>query len=356
MPRLRTLFCFFLLFIASPLEASVEIALKGQSPVVIDEIYLREGVSYLPADDALEAINLQGDWDSVEHVYRIKTPRGTAVISPGSRYLRLGERFVPLEHPPRFLDGRLRVAEDLISRHLPSLLRLPVYYRNLNPTTVSTQGEESSLDRLFAFLLRKKKPADNGSSLRGVAIDPGHGGQQDPGAIGPGGIKEKDAALEVSIKLQKQLKMRLGIPVFISRDGDYALDREQRLKPATHPEADALILLHAQASFREEPRGVTLFIRPFEENPEEGDRDESVRLATHIREAMETADLEVDGIIQAPLLPLGRGNLPTVLIEMGYLTNTEDRQMLQNPEEQQKLAEAIFEGLETFAERQEKTQ
>ncbi|NIQ94426.1 MAG: N-acetylmuramoyl-L-alanine amidase, partial [Desulfuromonadales bacterium] len=53
------------------------------------------------------------------------------------------------------------------------------------------------------------------------------------------------------------------------------------------------------------------------------------------KKALEKRGFRVNGIIEAPLLPLGRGNLPTVLVEMGYLSNPEDRQRLQDPEHQQ---------------------
>ena len=74
--------------------------------------------------------------------------------------------------------------------------------------------EESPLDRLFAFLLRKQQP-ENGPRLRAIALDPGHGGE-DPGALGAGGSKEKTAVLEVARRLEKKLKMQLGIPIYLS--------------------------------------------------------------------------------------------------------------------------------------------
>jgi N-acetylmuramoyl-L-alanine amidase len=56
----------------------------------------------------------------------------------------------------------------------------------------------------------------------------------------------------------------------------------------------------------------------------------------------------VAGIVQAPLLPLGRGDLPTVLVELGYLTNTADRAFLRDPVGQEKLAGALFAGLQNY--------
>jgi N-acetylmuramoyl-L-alanine amidase len=361
MPRL----CLFVLsslvvllsFSPIPALATVEIALGNKPPVLIQEVYLRDGVSYLAVDDVLHALNLQGRWDSVAHVYRFRTPRGTAIISPGSQYLRLGERFVPLSHPPRFIDGRLRIAENIASAQLPSLLDQPVYYRNLAPPVpaLAQDEEESPLDRLFAFILRKKAPA-SGPALRAIAIDPGHGGQ-DPGSLGIGGIREKDVVLEVARLLERQLKMRLGIPVYLSRNSDYAVTAQQRLETAARADVDALIILHAQASLSPVPRGVTLVVRPHEplEQGEQAADRGSLRLAHQVGDALEKAGLVVGSIIEAPLLPLGRGDLPTVLVELGYLSNPEDTKLLGDAAGQEKVANALFEGLKSFAEAQKES-
>ncbi len=357
MLRFLTILLFFLMLTA-PAGAAVELALGNQTPVTIGEVYMRDGVAFLPVEEVLPALQLAGKWDPVDHVYRIKTPYGTAVISPGSNYLRLGERFIPLDHPPRFIDGRLRIAEDFLTVHFPNLVTQSIYYRNLNPQAATRDEEENPLDQLFAFLLRKKNP-ENAAPLRALAIDPGHGGQE-TGALGIGAIKEKDVAMAVARRLEKQVKMSMGIPVYLSRDGDYALSAQQRLEAAAKPDVDALVLLHAQAALNSLPQGINLVIRPqeeFEGGSVPGAEGDSMRLARRLRDAFNRQGLEVAGIYQAPLLPLGRGNLPTVLVEMGYLTNPTDQALLSSPEGQERLATALFQGVKNFAEEQkEKTQ
>jgi N-acetylmuramoyl-L-alanine amidase len=356
MPRFLSLLVLLLL-LPLPAHASVELALTGQPPVTIKEVYLRDGMSYLAVNDVLAPLHLSGHWDSVEHVYRIETPRGTAVISPGSHYLRIGGNFIPLSHLPRFIDGRLRVAEDFVTAQMPNLLGVSVYYRNLNPQPIQTPEGETPLDRLFAFLLRKKNPEAGSTSLRAVAIDPGHGGQ-DPGSIGIDGLKEKTISLEIARRLEKRIKMDLGIPIYLSRDGDYALTPQQRLEPAGHPDVDAFLLLHAEAAFNVSPHGICLLVRPQEESEngvlpaEEG---ESMRLARCLEESLRQDGFLVDGIFRAPLLPLGRGNLPTVMLELGFLSNPEDAALLRDQSAQEKLAEALFTGLKKFANGQKET-
>ncbi|OGR32365.1 MAG: hypothetical protein A2091_00460 [Desulfuromonadales bacterium GWD2_61_12] len=342
------LFSMLLLVLPAAATATVEIAIAGRAPTQIGEVYLRDGISYLAIDDLLAPLGLKGRWDAVDHVYRIATPAGSAILSPGSHYLRLGDRAIPLEHKPRFIDGRLRVAEEVAILHLGRLAQQPVDYRNLNPGQGQTAAKAAPLDQLFAFLLQKKA-APGAAPLRGVAIDPGHGGE-DPGVIGKDGSKEKELVLGQARRLEKLLKMQLGIPVYLSRDGDYTLSAQQRFDVATRPDVGLLIQLHAQNSYAPAARGVTLFVRPLDEASSgvvvgEGP---SMALARRLEAALRDEAIPVLGIVRAPLLPLGRGNLPTVLIELGFLSGDSDLLRLKQDEAQERIAQALLKGIKSF--------
>ncbi|PNU19459.1 hypothetical protein C2E25_12420 [Geothermobacter hydrogeniphilus] len=339
------------LCLSSPGYAAVEIAWSGQKPKLINEVYNRDGVAYLAIDDVMRALRLKGRWYSVDHRYRFRTPMGKASLFPGGAYLRVGDQFIPLDHPPRFIDGRLRVPEDFVLVQLPALTGNSVYYRNLNPVgEVKSPGDESALDQLFAFLLRKKNRQEV-SHLRAIAIDVGHGGS-DSGVIGLTGVKEKDVVLEFAGQLEKLIKMRLGIPVYLSRDGDYTLDRKHRLQAVSKPDVDAYLILHAQGHFTPAAHGVELYVRPVAATADDrlraGDVDDSTRLALDARQALLDEGFTVAEVHSANLLPLGRGDLPTVMIELGYLSNADDLALLKDGEARQMLAEAIFDGLKKY--------
>lgn len=342
-----------LLSLCGQVQASVELGVGENAPVTINEVYRSDGTWYLALDDVLKALGLSGHWEPIDHNYTIDTPAGSAVISPGSRFMRTGKSFVPIQHLPKFINGRLRVSELFITETLPSLIGRSIRYRNLNPGEDEPVENQSPLDRLFGFLIQQNNPS-NAKALSGILIDPGHGGQ-DAGALGIGGTREKDVTLAMAKALEKELKMKLEIPVFLSRDSDYALSLEQRFKAASKPEVDALLILHAQASFSPETSGVVLFVRPMEETGQgilpawEG---RSMKLAQAVRESLTRAGIRVQGIQLAPLMPLGRGNLPTVLVEMGYLSNTEDRARLTDIDARQQFASALFAGLQAFGEKQ----
>ncbi|WP_020675750.1 N-acetylmuramoyl-L-alanine amidase family protein [Geopsychrobacter electrodiphilus] len=337
---------FLLLLLTAPAYADIELAPKGKQPLLLTDVYLQNGLPYVALDDVLDAVSLRGDWDSVKHVYRINTPQGTAELSPGRQNLKLGDNFYPLKEKPRFIDGRLRVSENFILGQLPMLINRPIYYRNLNPVEDQSEVEDNSLDRLFSFLLRKKN-APIGNKLRGVAIDVGHGGL-DTGVIAPDGYKEKEFTLALAERLSKTLKMNLGIPVYLSRDEDYELTPKQRLAPVTHEDADVWLLLHAQGGFSPQAAGAVLFIRGHKAKDGQAPRDESRDLAKYLSAALVQAGVPVAGIFSSPLIALGKGSLPTVQLELGYLTNPDDLARLRSSAGQQQLAQALYQGLQDF--------
>ncbi|PLX86648.1 MAG: hypothetical protein C0614_03715 [Desulfuromonas sp.] len=340
------------LFWLPPAHALVEIGTPGNEAVRIDEIYQREGTSFLAIDDVLMAIGVSGEWDSVEHVYRIRTSSGRAIISPGSQFLKVGENITPIVHRPRFIDGKLRVSEDFIQRQLAPLLSAPLYYVNHDPAQVEPSNDP--LDRLFSFLLRKKTPAGD-HSKRIVAIDPGHGGR-DPGALGLDGIKEKELTLAVAERLEKLLKMHQDAPVLLTRNDDYAVEPQQRLEIVADGVADVMISVHAQSYFTSSPSGILIYIQPqLEQELLAGmfAESSSMRLAASLQQALTEAGFVVRAIQQQSVLPLGRGDLPRVLVELGNLVNPDELAELKDATRQQDLARAFFDGVQSYFQQQQ---
>ncbi|NJC88623.1 MAG: hypothetical protein FIB02_08840 [Desulfuromonas sp.] len=345
-----------LLLSAGSATAAIEISRSDGSPIVIQDVYQRDGVAFVAIDEVLGILGLSGQWDNVAHLYRIETPKGQAVISPGSSYLRLGERAVKVAQRPRFIDGKLRVSEQFLAEQFLPLLDSPLQVKNLNPA--APPPPESPLDQLFSLLLLQRPKAAVDSQWV-VAIDPGHGGQ-DAGAIGKGGAAEQPVNLAVALQLQKLLMMRRGAPVVMTRDADYAVNPTQRLEAVTRGQADVLLSLHAQTGFSPVAQGVMLFIAPdaavappIEPAQESAPAavpavNASRQLADALYQAFAAAGYRVAPVQERVLLPLGQGNLPRVLVEMGYLTNDGDLARLNDPAQQQLLAQVLFNGLEAF--------
>lgn len=353
---MRLLLLLVLLYIfCQPAFGAVDITLKGRDPVRIEDVYQQKGIPFIAVEDALGAVGLSGHWNSVRHTFQIKSRRGWAEISPGSGYMKIGEDFYPLKDKPRFIDGRLRVTDSFIQNQLSMLSGRSIYLRNLDPETDNLPEKKAGgFEQFFAFLLNKKVDRA-GPLIRAVAIDPGHGGL-DAGVIATSGYKEKQLNLGIAEKLAKKLKMQLGVPIYLSRDGDYELSTEQRLKSASREDVDLWLLLHAQGAFSSEMKGITLFVRPDESERDPTDpaaeasaQSDSRLLARELALSLKESGIEVRGIFPSSRLSLGRGNLPTVQVELGFMTNPEELALLQSDDYQAQVVEALYAGIRRFA-------
>jgi N-acetylmuramoyl-L-alanine amidase len=126
---------------------------------------------------------------------------------------------------------------------------------------------------------------------------------------------------------------------------------ERRLEVVAEGQADVLISLHAQAFFSAESSGVNLYIQPQTERDVPDGlvvENTSLKLAEIIQQKLASNGFDVNGIKELPVYPLGRGDLPRVLVEMGSLTNAADLAALQDSTRQQDFARALYDGLQSF--------
>jgi N-acetylmuramoyl-L-alanine amidase len=196
--------------------------------------------------------------------------------------------------------------------------------------------------------------------LRTVVIDPGHGGD-DEGARGGGGAKEKDVTLQVARRLRAAIESRMGLRVMLTRDGDENVPIDRRTSLANNNKADLFVSLHANASARPEVRGaqvISLSVGDYKAEPGAnqtqgvavptiGGSMRTIRAvpwdlaqlpfaersaalgAVLVRELAERqVPLYARPAAQLPLRVLVGANMPAVLVEMGFLTNTQDEQAL----------------------------
>ncbi|MDB5929526.1 MAG: N-acetylmuramoyl-L-alanine amidase, partial [Polaromonas sp.] len=91
-----------------------------------------------------------------------------------------------------------------------------------------------------------------------VALDPGHGGE-DPGAIGPGGTREKDVVLQIAHRLRDRINQQPNMRAYLTRDADFFVPLHVRVQKARRVKADLFISLHADAFFTETPQGASVF-------------------------------------------------------------------------------------------------
>jgi len=217
------------------------------------------------------------------------------------------------------------------------------------------------------------------STIRTIAIDPGHGGN-DEGARGDGGVKEKDVTFAVARRVKASIEARLGIRVMLTRDDDRDVPLDERTAVANNNKADLFISLHTNASLRKSAAGASIFSVAFDQNAEQAARqrlaperlptfngglrdielvpwdlaqighiDQSIELATILEQQFhDRIPLSPRPVARAPLRVLESANMPAVLIEMGYLTNPDQEKQLARTDFQNTVVQAIFDAVLKF--------
>nr|WP_155706886.1 N-acetylmuramoyl-L-alanine amidase [Gloeocapsopsis dulcis] len=168
-----------------------------------------------------------------------------------------------------------------------------------------------------------------------VVIDPGHGGK-DPGAIGIGGLQEKQVILPISKQIAAILEKE-GIKVVMTRDLDYFVDLAPRVAIAERANADVFVSIHANSMGLSRPDVNGLETYYFSSGQ---------RLAQVIhRNILQRVTIRDRGVRRARFYVLRKSSMPSVLVEIGYVTGREDNPRLRTAAYQTQMAEAIARGI-----------
>ncbi|AZV75655.1 N-acetylmuramoyl-L-alanine amidase [Coxiella burnetii] len=215
-----------------------------------------------------------------------------------------------------------------------------------------------------------------------VVIDPGHGGR-DPGATGPAGAHEKDIVLKISRYLQRDINRQPGFKAYLTRKGDYYLTLRQRLAIARRYRADMFIAVHADAYKNHRSQGASVFALSqrgatseaarwlaTKENESElmggvdlADKNNllksvlinlsqtaTIRDSLHIgqriiRALKNIGRLHHSRVEQAAFVVLKSPDIPSLLVETGFISNPYEERKLLNPIYQQHIASALMQGI-----------
>lgn len=184
-------------------------------------------------------------------------------------------------------------------------------------------------------------------SKKVILVDAGHGGW-DPGKVGEGNILEKDINLAVADKLQRYLEQG-GSYVITTREDDSALgdrknsDLNGRREIANNGKADILVSIHQNSFPQQEVKGAQVFYY--------NESDESLKLATSIQNEIKNFVLPNNKFspkANTNYYLLKQTNIPSVIVECGFLSNTEELANLAEEEYQEKIAWAIYMGITKF--------
>ncbi|MEO7855349.1 MAG: N-acetylmuramoyl-L-alanine amidase, partial [Rubrivivax sp.] len=259
-------------------------------------------------------LTIESDWPLVARYFEIKDPRRLVVDIDGLQLnaalrelvgkVRADDPTISGVRVGQYAPSVVRLVVDLKQQVMPQQFTLqPVaayQYRlvfDLYPTEVidpllalirekeaaEQRATKSVRDALGEFIARVDKPPPPASPtpqrpaapavanapptpaeqrqvdrLVIVAIDAGHGGE-DPGAVGPSGLREKDVVLAIALQLRDRLNAQRNMRVMMTRDGDYFVPLHERVRKARRVQADLFVSVHADAFFKPEARGASVF-------------------------------------------------------------------------------------------------
>lgn len=233
-----------------------------------------------------------------------------------------------------------------------------------------------------------QKVAPKGQRNIIVAIDAGHGGE-DPGAIGPGGLREKVVVLAIAKELQRQLNAQKGFTAELVRTGDYFIPLRKRTEIARKKNADLFVSIHADAAPRASAYGASVFALSDRgatsetarwladsENRSDliggagnvslGDKDQvlagvllDLSMTASLASSLDVGQrvlnqmgnvtkLHKTRVEQAGFMVLKSPDIPSILVETGFITNPAESRKLNNRSHQMAIARSISEGIKQF--------
>ncbi|MGH9438849.1 MAG: N-acetylmuramoyl-L-alanine amidase family protein, partial [Terriglobia bacterium] len=222
-----------------------------------------------------------------------------------------------------------------------------------------------------------------GLKIRRIVIDPGHGGH-DTGAIGRGGIEEKNVVLDVALRLRELILKRMGCDVVMTRSSDKFIPLEERTAIANAAGADLFVSIHANSSPSPAARGIETYYLNFTSDPEALELaarenatsresvyqlqslvkkialsekiDESEKFAATIDHQL-SAQLSRDGhrqpdrgVKKAPFVVLIGANMPSILVEISFLSDRRDARLLRKASYREQIAKGLYNGIARYAE------
>jgi N-acetylmuramoyl-L-alanine amidase len=218
-----------------------------------------------------------------------------------------------------------------------------------------------------------------------IALDAGHGGE-DPGAVGPSGLYEKDVVLSVAHKLRARINAQPGMRAMLTRESDYFVPLHERVNKARRVQADLFVSIHADAFMNPEARGASVFAlseggatsaaarwMAKKENASDmvGGVNIKAKDATVLRTLLDMSttaqikdSLKLGSAVLGNLGKIGRlhkatveqasfavlkaPDIPSILVETGFISNPEEESKLKDDGYQAQLADALLSGIQRY--------
>ncbi|MBM3255613.1 MAG: N-acetylmuramoyl-L-alanine amidase, partial [Candidatus Omnitrophica bacterium] len=243
--------------------------------------------------------------------------------------------------------------------------------------------KEQVLDVLFKERPLTQRPSPAAAKIRKIVIDAGHGGR-DPGAIGRAGLREKDVTLDIAKRLASLLRSN-GYNIIMTRSTDVFVSLSRRVQIANNSKADLFISIHANANRVRSLSGFEVYCIPGNANDYRralsaaeketlnlgnacisspslklrtilwdmiytSNRAQSLKLARDICSSVgSNLNTRVIGTKSANFYVLKGTSMPSILVEIGFLSNPSEERMIRNSSYRQQVASAIASAISEYS-------
>ncbi|MEF7612319.1 N-acetylmuramoyl-L-alanine amidase [Aquincola sp. MAHUQ-54] len=218
-----------------------------------------------------------------------------------------------------------------------------------------------------------------------VALDPGHGGE-DPGAIGPSGLREKDVVLAIALQLRERINAVPGMRAFMTRDADFFVPLHERVNKARRVQADLFVSIHADAFITPKARGASVFalsqggasstaarwmanrenaadvvggvnvrsadaqvLRTMLDMSTHAQIKDSLRVGGEVLGELDRVGrLHKPRVEQAGFAVLKAPDIPSILVETAFISNPEEEAKLRSTAYQRELVRALSVGIQRY--------
>jgi N-acetylmuramoyl-L-alanine amidase len=324
--------------------------------------------------------------NGLRFVFELKKPLRAVdfVLSPNELY---GHRLVIDIEDPNALDSRNDSAQTRNATNITYPANADAGANSPSTASSSTNQSESTAVPLNEVITRAEVAPQTQQEAGPIiiAIDAGHGGE-DPGASGYRGTREKNITLQIANRLKEIVDKNPRMKTFMVRKGDYYIDLHKRRKMARAVNADIFISIHADAFTKKSASGLSVFALSqsgatsamaralaTKENASDliggvslAGKDallaqvlvdlsmnntisESVNLGGRVLSKLDgIGKLHSRRVEQAGFAVLKSADIPSILIETGFITNPEEERNLKSSRYQQKLASAVYRAIDDY--------
>jgi N-acetylmuramoyl-L-alanine amidase len=321
--------------------------------------YNINGATYYPLIQLCAVKGIEWKYDTFTRIVNLNENGHKITLKVGDNLVLIDQRAILLNRPVDIYEGTVVVPAKFKEQVIDILFG----------------GEKSTPKKTSCFLMS--------SRIKKVIVDAGHGGN-DPGALGRAGLREKDVNLDIAKRLAALLRIE-GVNVVMTRSTDRFIPLDTRVEITNNANADLFVSIHSNANRTRSLNGFEVYYVASSLNDSkraisaartatpnlEGaffasrsldlkamlwdmlytyDRAESIQLAREIcKSVRNNIDVRVIGVKDARYEVLRGARMPAVLVETGFVSNSNEERMLKNGYYRQKIAESIMEGMRDYA-------